>query len=87
MGWTYRPSVRFGPVRVNLSGSGIGYSVGGAGFRVGVRANGRQYTRMSIPGTGLSYTTTGAHSAATGCLVLLIVPFGLASFWAATRFL
>ena len=38
MGFFYRKSVTFGPFRVNLSKSGIGYSVGGKGFRVGTSA-------------------------------------------------
>ena len=32
MGLIYRKSVNCGPFRVNLSGSGLGYSVGGRGF-------------------------------------------------------
>ena len=32
MGFFYRKSVNFGPFRVNLSKSGVGYSVGGKGF-------------------------------------------------------
>ncbi len=32
MGFFYRKSVNFGPFRVNLSKSGVGYSVGGRGF-------------------------------------------------------
>jgi hypothetical protein len=81
MGWSFRRSVSFGPVRLNFSKSGVGYSVGGSGFRTGVRANGRRYTRMSIPGTGVSYTTghgrlSSNPSASTGCLVLLVVSGG-----------
>ena len=30
MGWTYRKSVGLGPFQINISKSGIGYSVGGA---------------------------------------------------------
>lgn len=43
MAWYLRKSVRLGPVRFNLSKSGIGTSVGVKGFRVGVRPNGRSY--------------------------------------------
>ena len=49
MGFFYRKSVNFGPFRVNLSKSGVGYSVGGKGFRVGTSARGRKYTAFSIP--------------------------------------
>jgi Protein of unknown function (DUF4236) len=71
MGWSYRKSFNAGPFRVNVSRSGVGYSVGGRGFRTGVRAGGRRYTSMSIPGTGLRYTET-ASKGSTGCLVVLL---------------
>jgi hypothetical protein len=35
MGFYYRKSVNLGPFRVNIGKSGLGYSVGGRGFRVG----------------------------------------------------
>ena len=66
MGFYYRKSLNLGPFRVNLSKSGLGYSVGGRGFRVGTTARGRKYTSFSIPGTGVGYRKSGA-----GCLVLL----------------
>jgi hypothetical protein len=66
MGFYYRKSVNLGPFRVNLSKSGVGYSVGGRGFRIGTSSRGRKYTSFSIPGTGVGYRKSGA-----GCLVLL----------------
>jgi len=66
MGFYYRKSVNLGPFRVNLSKSGVGYSVGGRGFRVGTTARGNKYTSFSIPGTGVGYRKSGA-----GYLVLL----------------
>jgi len=77
MGFTYRKSVNVGPFRVNLSKSGIGYSVGGRGFRVGTSARGRRYTAFSIPGTGVSYR-------GGGCLILIAaIPTSLAlAAWA-----
>lgn len=83
MGWGFRRSVNFGPFRMNMSKSGMGYSVGGAGFRTGVSAKGRRFTRLSIPGTGIYYTKSGnspsgvnptgvPRPAGTGCLVLLV---------------
>ena len=36
MGFYYRKSVNLGPFRVNLSKSGLGYSVGGRGFCIGI---------------------------------------------------
>jgi hypothetical protein len=70
MGFYYRKSVRLGPFRVNLSKSGIGYSVGGPGFRTGVSSRGKRYTTFSIPGTGVGYRTSGGKGA--GCVLLLL---------------
>jgi hypothetical protein len=35
MGWGFRRSINFGPLRINLAKSGVGYSVGTRGLRVG----------------------------------------------------
>ena len=43
MGFSFRKSIKAGPVRVNLSKSGIGVSAGIKGARVGVNANGKAY--------------------------------------------
>ena len=71
MGWSYRKSVSVGSFRVNLGKSGVGYSLGGAGFRVGVNARGRKYSSVGIPGTGLRYTTSGKAKPGAGCMVVL----------------
>lgn len=72
MGFYYRRSVGLGPFRISLSKSGVGYSLGGRGFRVGVDGRGRSYTNASLPGTGLGYR-------GKGCLPLLLGGF-IASF-------
>ncbi len=79
MGFFYRKSVNVGPFRVNLSGSGVGYSVGGRGFRVGKSSRGRRYTAFSVSGTGVGYR-------GSGCLVLMTaIPGSLAlSHWIIT---
>ena len=79
MAFFYRKSVNLGPFRVNLSGSGVGYSVGGRGFRVGKSSRGRRYTAFSVPGTGVGYP-------GSGCLVLMTaIPASLAlSHWIIT---
>ncbi len=86
MGFSYRKSVKVGPFRINLSNRGVGYSVGGGGFRTGVSASGRRYTTVSVPGTGLSYR----QSAGKGCLLLVLgaggTGFGVVAWWA-SRFL
>ena len=43
MSWYLRKSLRFGPLRINLSKSGIGASVGVKGLRTGVDAGGKTY--------------------------------------------
>jgi Protein of unknown function (DUF4236) len=53
MGWNWRKSFNFGPVRINLSKRGFGYSLGARGFRIGQDAKGQNYTQTSIPGTGI----------------------------------
>ena len=69
MGWSFRKSVGLGPFRVSVSKSGVGYSVGGRGFRVGTNAKGRRYSTFSIPGTGLNYRKNLSKS---GCATLLV---------------
>lgn len=58
MGWSFRKAINLGPLRINLSKSGMSFSVGSKGFRSGVNVQGRAYTSASIPGTGLRYQKT-----------------------------
>ena len=54
MAWKYRKSLRFpGGFKLNLSKSGVGYSWGFRGFRVGRDSRGRVARTVSIPGTGI----------------------------------
>ena len=76
MGWYYRKSVGVGPFRLNISKSGIGYSIGGMGFRTGVSSRGRSYKSLSIPGTGMRYYSSSSKQ---GCLVALALLSGIAS--------
>jgi hypothetical protein len=56
MGFRYRKSINLGGgFRINLSKSGIGYSWGTKGFRIGRTAGGKTRRTYSIPGTGISY--------------------------------
>jgi hypothetical protein len=75
MGWYYRKSIGLGPFRVNVSKSGIGYSVGSRGFRTGVNSRGRRYTSVGIPGTGLRYYSASKQ----GCLLALALLSGIGS--------
>ena len=55
MGFRFKKSKKIGPFRVNVSKSGIGWSVGTKGFRYTKRADGKTQKTYSIPGTGISY--------------------------------
>ena len=66
MGWGFRRSVKLGPLKLNFSKSGVGYSVGARGFRVGKDAKGRSYTAASIPGTGLYSRKYSSQGKAAG---------------------
>lgn len=84
MGWYFRRSASLGPFRVNVSRGGLGWSVGGRGFRTGRSARGRRYSTFSLPGTGLGYRSS--RGCALGLVALpasVISVFGLA--WIAAR--
>ena len=57
MGLRFSKSINLGGLRLNLSKSGVGYSVGKKGVRFSKSATGRTTSTVSIPGTGLSYVT------------------------------
>ena len=90
MAWTFRRSVNLGPFRINLSKRGAGLSVGARGFRVGRDAQGRDYTQMSVPGTGIynrqyqkNPSQPGQVSAPSKYFIVLAVIAVL--FWALSR--
>lgn len=64
MGFRFRKSKSFGPFRINISKSGIGWSVGAKGVRYTHRADGKKQTTFSIPGTGISYVDVKGKSKA-----------------------
>lgn len=64
MGFRFRKSKKIGPFRINFSKSGVGYSVGGKGFRVTKRADGKTQTTASLPGTGIAYTQVSGSGSA-----------------------
>jgi len=56
MGLRFQRRVAILPgVRLNLSGSGIGVSVGTRGAHIGVTARGQRYASVGLPGTGVSW--------------------------------
>ena len=70
MGFFFRKSIGRGPLRINLSKSGIGWSLGIPGLRFGRSATGRNTTRIGIPGTGAGWQS---GSSGTGCLVPIVI--------------
>jgi len=67
MGFRYRKSIRIFPgVRINLSKTGIGASVGFKGFRLTKRADGRVQKTISLPGTGISYVDVSSKKKTDG---------------------
>lgn len=58
MGLRFRKSFRIGNCfRINISKSGIGYSFGTKGARITKKAGGGIRNTLSVPGTGISYTS------------------------------
>jgi hypothetical protein len=56
MGLRFQRRIKVFPgVRINLSKSGGGVSVGGRGAHFGIDSRGRRYTSVGLPGTGLSW--------------------------------
>ena len=69
--------LQLGPLRLNLSKKGVGYSVGVRGFRVGRDAKGQDYSQTSVPGTGIyqrRYSGRG-YGSKNWSLVALITVF------------
>ncbi|MCX2749229.1 DUF4236 domain-containing protein [Arthrobacter sp. MI7-26] len=61
LGFRYRKSKSFGPVRITASKRGVSASVGAGPFRVTKSTTGRTTSTVRIPGTGVSYVTTGSN--------------------------
>ena len=56
MPFRFQRRTRVAPgVRLNLSKSGLGGSIGRTGRWLGIDAKGRKYFWIGLPGTGLSY--------------------------------
>lgn len=56
MGLIFKKSVKLGPLKINFSKSGIGYSVGNKKIRHTKTADGKTYNTINL-GHGLSYRT------------------------------
>lgn len=58
MGFSFRKSIKIGPACVNLSKSGVGFSVGTKRARVSRSAKGKTRASVSLFGSGLTYSKT-----------------------------
>ena len=58
MGFRFRKSINLGPFRVNLSKSGVGFSLGWKGFRLTRSSRGTVTRTISVPGTSISHVKT-----------------------------
>lgn len=66
MGLRFRRSFKIAPgVRVNLNKKSASVSFGPKGLKHTVSTTGKSHTTVGIPGTGLSYTTTGGSRPAS----------------------
>ena len=84
MGFYFRKRLNFGPLRLNLSKSGVGLSTGIRGLRAGVTAHGQMFSSANLPGTGLYYRKvyTARHAGepvahAVGFAIGVLLPFVL----------
>lgn len=85
MGWNWRKAFNFGPLRVNLSKKGVGYSLGVRGLRIGRDAKGQDYSQTSIPGTGIykrtySGQSSGSKNWSLAALIAVFLGFLLIKF-------
>jgi hypothetical protein len=87
MGAYLKKSFKVGPVRLNLSKSGVGASVGVKGARIGKRPNGSQYVHVGRKGfyyrkelgkstSNTKTTQTGSDSYFTEGLIIMAVIIG-----------
>lgn len=68
MGLRFQRRIRVLPgLRLNLSRSGVGVSVGGRGAHVGITARGQRYTSIGLPGTGISWREYERKAAPRRC--------------------
>ena len=72
MGLNFRKSITKGGARINLSKSGAGASYGTKGARITRTAKGKTRATVSIPGTGLSYSTEAGGKSKTWIIVFIV---------------
>lgn len=66
MGLRFRRSIKIAPgVRVNLNKRSASVTFGPKGLKHTVSTTGKSHTTVGVPGTGLSYTTSGGERSAS----------------------
>lgn len=56
MGLRFQRRIKTLPgLHLNLSRSGVGFSIGGRGAHVGITSRGQRYSSVGVPGTGVSW--------------------------------
>ena len=85
MGFFIRKSVRLGPIRFNLSKSGVGTSIGVKGFRVGEDARGRDYVQGGRGGIYFreNLGKSSGQRMPASCIVLIAMLIGAIAVFAA----
>ena len=64
MGLRFRRSIKIAPgIRVNLNKKSASVTFGPKGLKHTVSTTGKSHTTVGVPGTGLSYTTSGGRPA------------------------
>lgn len=69
MATRFRKSKKVGPVRVNVGKKSVGVSIGGKAAGISMNSKTGTRTRVSVPGTGVSYTnniSSGSTKAGSG---------------------
>ncbi|MBO4213814.1 MAG: DUF4236 domain-containing protein [Lachnospiraceae bacterium] len=86
MGLNFRKSITKGGARINLSKSGAGASYGTKGARITRTAKGKTKATVSIPGTGLSYSTeVGGGKEKSKTWIIVFIVAGLIILWAVAK--
>jgi len=73
MGWFIRKAIRLGPLRLNLSRSGLGASVGVKGLRIGQDAHGHPYVFGGRGGLYFRERLGRSGAPSIGLLVALVL--------------
>lgn len=66
MGWRWRKSISLGGAKTTISQTGLGFSYGFAGLRIGRSPSGNCWISLTVPGTGISFFKYFSSNQSTG---------------------